>query len=43
MSPRLRAGRRGPACSYTMKFQCEENVRKMSGKSEEFSACVELM
>ena len=27
----------------TMKFQCEENVRKMSGKSEEFSACVELM
>ena len=28
---------------FTMKFQCEENVRKMSGKSEEFSACVELM
>ena len=27
----------------TMKFQCEENVRKKWGKSKEFSACVELM
>ena len=26
-----------------MKFQCEENVSKKWGKSEEFSACVELM